>query len=65
MKKATVQEATIVVCGESCKVMAYQQGKTVWSAHTKYGGHDYSATGRTASQAINALKSTLHAVEFN
>jgi hypothetical protein len=65
MKKPTVQEATIVICGEPCKVMAYQVSKTVWTAHGKYKGRDCDAKGRTASQAFDRWKSRVQADEFN
>jgi hypothetical protein len=56
---------TLTVCGVSFEVNAYRVSKAVWSAAGQFRGRFVQAKGRTASGAIDAVKSKVEGQEFN
>jgi hypothetical protein len=52
VKKQPAKEAVISICGEACKVTAYNVTKTTWQASGKYKGKYITGAGRTALSAI-------------
>ena len=64
-KKATVAERYITVCGETCRVVAYQERKSVWSASGDFKRRHITTKGGTASDAFNRWESKVNSQEFN
>jgi hypothetical protein len=57
--------AGLAVCGVSFEVHAYRVSKAVWLAAGQFRGRFVQAKGRTASGAIDAVKSKVEGQEFN